>query len=114
MEPHFLILFVGWPCSLGVVLKAARRSCSVRGKAGGVKTTQQSTSGFRFELSQIRRHHVCLAVTCHLHFWQNDICFGFAVIRWLDVCLAVTCHLHFWQNDIGLGFAATFVGCMGF
>ena len=22
--------------------------------------------------SHIHRVHVCLAVTCHLHFWQND------------------------------------------
>ena len=23
--------------------------------------------------SQVRRVHVCSAVTCHLHFWQNDL-----------------------------------------
>ena len=22
--------------------------------------------------SHIRKVHTCLAVTCHLHFWQND------------------------------------------
>ena len=25
-----------------------------------------------FETALIRRVHACLAVTCHLHFWQND------------------------------------------
>ena len=25
-----------------------------------------------FKQSHIRRVHECLAVTCHLHFWQND------------------------------------------
>ena len=26
----------------------------------------------RFNKSRIRKVHACLAVTCHLHFWQND------------------------------------------
>ena len=26
----------------------------------------------RFNKSHIRKVYVCLAVTCHLHFWQND------------------------------------------
>ena len=26
----------------------------------------------RFNKIHIRKVHVCLAVTCHLHFWQND------------------------------------------
>ena len=25
-----------------------------------------------FMQSHIRRLHACFAVTCHLHFWQND------------------------------------------
>ena len=25
-----------------------------------------------FMQSHIRKVHACLAVTCHLHFWQND------------------------------------------
>ena len=25
-----------------------------------------------FKQSHIRKVHVCLAVTCHVHFWQND------------------------------------------
>ena len=29
--------------------------------------------------------YMCLALTCHLHFWQN---------AW-----DLFCHLHFWQND---------------
>ena len=27
----------------------------------------------RFLQSHIRKVHACLAVTCHLHFWQNDL-----------------------------------------
>ena len=27
---------------------------------------------YHFMQSHIRKVHVCLAVTCHLHFWQND------------------------------------------
>ena len=26
----------------------------------------------RFSKSHIRKVYACLAVTCHLHFWQND------------------------------------------
>ena len=26
-----------------------------------------------FMQSHIRKAHACLAVTCHLHFWQNDL-----------------------------------------
>ena len=26
----------------------------------------------RFNKSHIRKEYACLAVTCHLHFWQND------------------------------------------
>ena len=26
----------------------------------------------RFNKSNIRKVYACLAVTCHLHFWQND------------------------------------------
>ena len=26
----------------------------------------------RFTKSHIRKVYACLAVTCHLHFWQND------------------------------------------
>ena len=26
----------------------------------------------RFNKSHIRKLYACLAVTCHLHFWQND------------------------------------------
>ena len=40
---------------------------------GSVYTTQPCTSlQCYFIRSRIRKMHVCLPVTCHLHFWQND------------------------------------------
>ena len=40
--------------------------------ARSVYTVQPCTSLHYFMKSHIRRVHTCLAVTCHLHFWQND------------------------------------------
>ena len=41
--------------------------------ASSVYTIQPCTSlQCYFIQSHIRRVYVCLAVTCHLHFWQND------------------------------------------
>ena len=38
-----------------------------------VYTIQLSTSlQCRFNPGYIRKVHVCLAVICHLHFWQNE------------------------------------------
>ena len=41
--------------------------------------------------SHLRRLHACLAVTCHLHFWQNDrdLLRATVVTRW-------------WNDDLGL------------
>ena len=45
----------------------------------------------RFNKSHIRKVYACLAVTCHLHFWQNDrdILRATAVIQ----CFNVLCHI---------------------
>ena len=41
--------------------------------ASSVYTIQPPTSSqCHFISSHIRRTHICLAVTCHLHFWYND------------------------------------------
>ena len=40
--------------------------------ARSVYTIQSCTMSRHFMQSHIRRMHLCLAVTCHLHFWQND------------------------------------------
>ena len=37
-----------------------------------VYTIQPCSMSRHFTQSQLRRVHACLAVTCHLHFWQND------------------------------------------
>ena len=37
-----------------------------------VYTIQPCTMSRHFMQSHIQRMHTCLAVTCHLHFWQND------------------------------------------
>ena len=34
--------------------------------------TQPCTMSRHFNESHIQRMHACLAVTCYLHFWQND------------------------------------------
>ena len=34
--------------------------------------TQPCTMSRHFNESHIHRMHACLAITCHLHFWQND------------------------------------------
>ena len=39
---------------------------------GHVLCTPYSHAPCRFLRSHIRRMHASLAVTCHLHFWQND------------------------------------------
>ena len=52
-----------------------------------------------------RRTHVCLAVTCQLHFWQNDrdLLRATAVTRGWNGYQNESQHrkltLHFWQND---------------
>ena len=40
--------------------------------ARSVYTIQPCTMSRHFMQSHIRRVHACLAVTCHLHFGQND------------------------------------------
>ena len=37
-----------------------------------VYTLQLCTMSRHFMQSHIRRVQECLAVTCHMHFWQND------------------------------------------
>ena len=34
--------------------------------------TPYNHAPYHFMQSHIRKVHACLAVTCHLHFWQND------------------------------------------
>ena len=40
--------------------------------ARSVSIMQPCTMSHHFMQIHIRRVHACLAVTCHLHFWQND------------------------------------------
>ena len=40
--------------------------------AGSVYTIQPCTMSCHFTQSHVRGVHASLAVTCHLHFWQND------------------------------------------
>ena len=40
--------------------------------ARSVYTIQPCTMSRHFKQSHIRRVHACLAVACHLHFWQKD------------------------------------------
>ena len=40
--------------------------------AHSVYTIQPCIMSHHFMHSHIHRLHVCLAVTCYLHFWQND------------------------------------------
>ena len=47
-------------------------NCSRVG-ASSVYTIQPCTMSRHFMQNHIRRVHACLAVTCHLHFWQNTI-----------------------------------------
>ena len=37
-----------------------------------VLCTLYNHAPYHFMQSHIRKVYVCLAVTCHLHFWQND------------------------------------------
>ena len=37
-----------------------------------VYTMQTGTASHHFVHGHMCRVHECLAVTCHLHFWQND------------------------------------------
>ena len=46
-----------------------------------VCTIQPCTTSCHFMLSHTHRMHVCLTVTCHLHFWQNDQDFLFTCYR---------------------------------
>ena len=53
-------------------LAVATWNCDRLG-ARSVYTIQPCTSlRYHFMQSYIHRVHACLAVTCHLHFWQND------------------------------------------
>ena len=40
--------------------------------ARSVYTIQSCTTSRHFMQSHVRKAHACLAVTSHLHFWQND------------------------------------------
>ena len=52
-------------------------------RAYSVYTIQPCTMSHHFMQSHIHRVHECLAVTCHLHFWQNDLEFLHAVaVTW--------------------------------
>ena len=55
-------LLITWlvPCETAVIL-----ACSVY-------TIQPCTMSHHYMQSHIHRMHVCLAGTCHPHFWQND------------------------------------------
>ena len=35
--------------------------------------TTYNHAPYHFMQSHIRKVHACLAVTCHLHFWQNQL-----------------------------------------
>ena len=37
-----------------------------------VQCTPYNHAPYHFMQSHIRKVHACLAVTCHMHFWQND------------------------------------------
>ena len=37
-----------------------------------VQCTSYNHAPYHFMQSHIRKVHACLAVTCHLHFWQDD------------------------------------------
>ena len=55
-------LAITWlvPCGTAAIL-----ACSVY-------TSQPCTMSPHFMQCHIHKVHACLAVTCHLHFWQND------------------------------------------
>ena len=51
--------------------------------------------------SHIRKAHACLAVTCHLHFWQNDrdLLHAIAVTRgWNDIEIRVSTESRPWRR----------------
>ena len=55
----------------GCYIAGATRNCCHPG-ACFVYSTQPCTISHHFMQSHRCRVHVCLAVCCHLHFWQND------------------------------------------
>ena len=57
-------------CCLVVTWLVPRETAAI--SAHSVYTMQACTVSCHFMQSHIHRVHVCLAVTCHLHFWQND------------------------------------------
>ena len=59
--------------------------------ARSVCTIQPRTMPRHFMQNHIRRLHACLAVTCHLHFWQND-----------RELLRATVMTRWWNDDVGL------------
>ena len=57
-------------CGVLTVLFACYMAAAI--SARSVYTIHPHTMSHHFMQSHIRRTHACLAVTCHLHFWQND------------------------------------------
>ena len=55
---------------LVVIWLVPRESAAV--SARSVYTIQACTMSRHFMRSHLRRVHACLAVSGHLHFWQND------------------------------------------
>ena len=55
---------------LAVTWLVPRETAAVSSRS--VYTIQPCTMPRHFTQSYIRRMPACLAVTCHLHFWQND------------------------------------------
>ena len=74
-----------------------------------VLCTSYNHAPCHFMQSHICKVHVCLAVTCHLHFWQNDRDLLRATVvtqgGGMDTKSAQKVdpqeenYLHFWQND---------------
>ena len=54
---------------LGCYMAGAMWNCCLLGMFCVYHTTMHHVN--HFMQSHVRRVHVCLAVTCHLHFWQN-------------------------------------------
>ena len=46
--------------------------------------------------SHIRKEYACLAVTCHLHFWQNDRDLLRATAATVGTCGLMTCVFLTW------------------
>ena len=69
-----------WMCTEVVYLTAlfgcytagATWSCCRLGASSAYTIQPCSSLQCHFIWTHIHRVHVCLAITCHLHFWQND------------------------------------------